>query len=221
MRPKRGVRSSATPSFGFDRCWKMQATTLASLNAVPVGEVPSRGMSTGGEMVGRGAHGSSRNCSMLGAAGFLILSQALLGLDDGIAGGRRCGAMARPLAPQASRCAPRPEAALALTRPRNPLICDRICNRRRPHSSLDGTTPDHAHFTPPAPPHGSLTPAELPLIDAEKLFRQPGHLDSLPPDGCMSRPGLGPVSVTRRETVEHRFGTLKKRSSSRPRSVGR
>jgi hypothetical protein len=44
-------------------------------------------------------------------------------------------------------------------------------NGRRPHSSLDGTTPDHAHFTPL--PLRSLTPADAPLIDAEKLFRQP------------------------------------------------
>ena len=44
-------------------------------------------------------------------------------------------------------------------------------NGRRPHSSLDGMTPDQAYFTPlPL----SLTPAEAPLIDAENLFRQPG-----------------------------------------------
>src|SRR4051812_12558046 len=40
-------------------------------------------------------------------------------------------------------------------------------NGRRPHSSLDGTTPTAA-------PLGSLTPADAPLIDAEILFRQPG-----------------------------------------------
>src|SRR5258707_14784 len=27
---------------------------------------------------------------------------------------------------------------------------------------------------PAAPPHGSLTPADAPLIDAERLFKQPG-----------------------------------------------
>ena len=47
-------------------------------------------------------------------------------------------------------------------------------NRRRPHSSLDGTTPDQAYFTPAATPLGSLTSAEATLIDAEILFRQPG-----------------------------------------------
>jgi len=45
-------------------------------------------------------------------------------------------------------------------------------NRRRPHSSLDGGTPDHTYFTS-ANPHGSLTMADAPLIDAENLFRQP------------------------------------------------
>jgi hypothetical protein len=45
-------------------------------------------------------------------------------------------------------------------------------NRRRPHSSLDGSTPDQAYFTPL--PLRSLTPADAPLIDAEILFRQPG-----------------------------------------------
>lgn len=35
-------------------------------------------------------------------------------------------------------------------------------------------TPDQAYFTPLPLPHGSLTPAEAPLIEAENLFRQPG-----------------------------------------------
>ena len=47
---------------------------------------------------------------------------------------------------------------------------------RRPHSSLDDATPDQAYFNHAAPPLGSLTPAEAPLIDAENLFRQPGPL---------------------------------------------
>ena len=47
-------------------------------------------------------------------------------------------------------------------------------NGRRPHSSLDGTTPDQAYFTPLPHPLGSLTPADAPLIEAENLFRQPG-----------------------------------------------
>src|SRR5258707_2365724 len=47
-------------------------------------------------------------------------------------------------------------------------------NRRRPHSSLDGGTPDQAYFTPAAAPSGTLTPPDAPLIDAEILLRQPG-----------------------------------------------
>src|SRR5260221_3466351 len=47
-------------------------------------------------------------------------------------------------------------------------------NRRRPHSSLDGSTPDQAYLELPATPPGSLTPADAPLIDAEILFRQSG-----------------------------------------------
>ncbi|MGY3103523.1 putative transposase [Bradyrhizobium sp. LM6.9] len=59
-------------------------------------------------------------------------------------------------------------------------------NGRRPHSSLDGSTPDQAYFNQPPIPHGGLTPADAPLIDAEILFRQPGpalvsvHASSLP-----------------------------------------
>src|SRR5258706_39065 len=34
---------------------------------------------------------------------------------------------------------------------------------------------------PAAPPHGSLTPADAPLIDAERLFKQPGPPLCLPP----------------------------------------
>jgi putative transposase len=51
-------------------------------------------------------------------------------------------------------------------------------NRRRPHSSLDGTTPDHAYFIR-LPFRMALTRADAPLIGAEKLFRQPGppHID--------------------------------------------
>ena len=50
-----------------------------------------------------------------------------------------------------------------------------LYNRRRPHSSLDGMTPDQAYFGPhehAADPLGSLTPAEVPLIEAEKLSEQ-------------------------------------------------
>jgi hypothetical protein len=45
---------------------------------------------------------------------------------------------------------------------------------------LDGMTPDSSLLQTVAPPLGSLTPADRPLIDAEKLFRQPG-----PPLGAM------------------------------------
>ena len=40
------------------------------------------------------------------------------------------------------------------------------------HSSLDGKTPDRAYFTP-LPSAWQPTAADAPLIDAEKLFRQP------------------------------------------------
>jgi hypothetical protein len=46
-------------------------------------------------------------------------------------------------------------------------------NGRRPHSSLDGMTPDQAYFIP-LPSARQPNPADAPLIDAEKLFRQPG-----------------------------------------------
>jgi len=42
-------------------------------------------------------------------------------------------------------------------------------NSRRPHSGLDGITPDHAYFTPLP----LRLAAEAPLIEAKKLFRQP------------------------------------------------
>ena len=45
-------------------------------------------------------------------------------------------------------------------------------NGRRPHSSLDGIHPIKP-TSRRCPPLGSLTPAEAPLIEAEKLFRQP------------------------------------------------
>ena len=38
-------------------------------------------------------------------------------------------------------------------------------NGRRPHSSLDGTTPDLAYFTPADHAHGSLTSADAPLTN--------------------------------------------------------
>ena len=46
-------------------------------------------------------------------------------------------------------------------------------NGRRPHSSLDGTTPDKAYFTP-LPSAWQPNPGRRSLIDAENLFRQPG-----------------------------------------------
>jgi len=54
-----------------------------------------------------------------------------------------------------------------------------LYNRRRPHSSLDGMTPDQAYYgahrLPPIP-LGGLTPADVPLIEAGNLSEQPGHL---------------------------------------------
>jgi hypothetical protein len=62
--------------------------------------------------------------------------------------------------------------------PREERSCGRsqtlLYNRRRPHSSLDGDTPDQAYFNSLPNPYGGLTPADAPLIDAEILFRQPG-----------------------------------------------
>jgi putative transposase len=46
-------------------------------------------------------------------------------------------------------------------------------NQRRPNASLDDSTPRSSLLHPAAAPHGSLTLAEAPLIDAENLFRQP------------------------------------------------
>ena len=50
-------------------------------------------------------------------------------------------------------------------------------NRRRPHSSLDGMTPDQAYYgvhRAAASPLGGLTLADVPLIEAENLSEQPG-----------------------------------------------
>ena len=52
-------------------------------------------------------------------------------------------------------------------------------NGRRPHSSLDDMHPGSSLLQPAATPHGGLTPAEAPLIDAENLFRQPGPAHSV------------------------------------------
>ncbi len=52
-----------------------------------------------------------------------------------------------------------------------------LYNRRRPHSSLDGMTPDQAYYGAhelAASPLGGLTPADVPLIEAENLSEQPG-----------------------------------------------
>ena len=52
-----------------------------------------------------------------------------------------------------------------------------LYNRRRPHSSLDGRTPDEAYFghhEHAADPLGGLTPADDPLIQAENLSEQAG-----------------------------------------------
>jgi hypothetical protein len=44
-----------------------------------------------------------------------------------------------------------------------------------------------------APPHGSLTPAEAPLIDAEKLFRQlrPPLIMTRRPQAILEEAGIG------------------------------
>ena len=47
-------------------------------------------------------------------------------------------------------------------------------NGRHPHSRLDGAGSRSSLLHPAATPHGSLTPAEAPPIDAETLFRRPG-----------------------------------------------
>ena len=43
-------------------------------------------------------------------------------------------------------------------------------NGRRPHSSLDGSTPDQAYFNPLPIRMAALTPADAPLIDAAAQF---------------------------------------------------
>src|SRR5467141_4026904 len=49
-------------------------------------------------------------------------------------------------------------------------------NGRRPHSSLDGATPDQAYFKMLPPPRGSLTPAELHLSTRKICSNNRGHL---------------------------------------------
>ena len=55
-------------------------------------------------------------------------------------------------------------------------------NRRRPHSSLDGTTPDHAYSTPLllSARQPNLSAEVLHLSTREKLFRQPGPPQAQP-----------------------------------------
>ena len=68
-----------------------------------------------------------------------------------------------------------------------------LYNSRRPHSSLDGMTPDQAYFHPAATPLGSLTLADAPLIEAENLFKQPG------PPLCSGAAGQLPALEQTRE----------------------
>jgi putative transposase len=81
-------------------------------------------------------------------------------------------------------------------------------NGRRPHSSLDGSTPDKAYFNPLPLRMGSLTPADAPLIDAENLFRQPGppHIAAMdlfviPTIGFRLLYGFAIVRLDRRDLV--------------------
>jgi hypothetical protein len=53
-----------------------------------------------------------------------------------------------------------------------------LYSQRRSDASLDGSTPDQAYFTPAAVPHGRLTLAEAPLIDAENLAANRDHFIS-------------------------------------------
>jgi putative transposase len=50
----------------------------------------------------------------------------------------------------------------------------RFLQSPRASASLDGFTSDQAYFHPAATPHGILTLAEAPLIDAENLFKTTG-----------------------------------------------
>ena len=61
-----------------------------------------------------------------------------------------------------------------------------LYNRRRPHSSLDGMTPDQAYYGAQlaANPLGGLTPADAPLIQAGNLSEQPRP----PHRSCPPRP---------------------------------
>ena len=63
--------------------------------------------------------------------------------------------------------------------------------RSEAHSGLDGKTPRSSLLHPAATPLGSLTPAEAPLIDAEKLFRQPG-----PPQTSGPCSGFSPAALS-------------------------
>ena len=82
-------------------------------------------------------------------------------------------------------------------------------NRRRPHSSLDGSTPGSSLLRSSSAPRGGLTPAEVPLIDAEFLFRQPGPVQSPPrhmiePNSGLPQPlglGRGPARAFREPSL--------------------
>ena len=62
-------------------------------------------------------------------------------------------------------------------------------NRRRLHTGLDRRTPGSSLLQLPAAPLGSLALADAPLIDAEKLFRQPSQLS---PPASYSSPASPP-----------------------------
>jgi len=75
-------------------------------------------------------------------------------------------------------------------------------NGRRPHSSLDGATPDQAYFTR-CPSAWQPNPAEAPLSEAENLFRQPGpplkRLPSMPRNARSVRLASSTPSLARLE----------------------
>ena len=81
-----------------------------------------------------------------------------------------------------------------------------LYNSRRPHSSLDGSTPDQAYFTPLPLRMAALPRQRLHLSMRKNLFRQPGpaHSEGLGQAGFY--PACPDPQQVRVESMTHRAG---------------